>query len=79
MKIPRDMGGQDLAGTLCRLWGLRVVHQRGSHIVIETEEPSHHRVAIPAHKSLRVGTLNAILRGVPGHNGVDRQEILRSL
>ncbi len=79
MKLPRDLSGQDLVNALCRNWGYRIVHQQGSHIVLETEKPSHHRLAVPAHKNLRVGTLNAILRSVAKHKGVDRQEILESL
>jgi predicted RNA binding protein YcfA (HicA-like mRNA interferase family) len=79
MKIPRDVSGQDLVNALCRQWSYHVVHQRGSHVVLETEEPSHHRIAVPAHKTLRVGTMNGILRSVATHKGVDRREILRSL
>jgi hypothetical protein len=56
MKIPRDLSGQDLVNTLCRSWGSRVIHQVGSHIVLQTEEPSHQRIAVPAHKNLRVGS-----------------------
>jgi len=33
MKIPRDLSGNDLAKTLCRQWGYRVIHQEGSHII----------------------------------------------
>jgi predicted RNA binding protein YcfA (HicA-like mRNA interferase family) len=79
MRIPRDLSGYDLVQALCRSWGYRFIHQEGSHVVLETEEPSHQRVAIPAHKSLRVGTLNAILRSVARHKGVERQAILKSL
>jgi predicted RNA binding protein YcfA (HicA-like mRNA interferase family) len=79
MKIPRDLSGQDLVTALCRRWGYKVVHQQGSHIVLETQEPTHQRIAIPAHRNLRIGTLHGILRSVCGHKGVDRQEILTSL
>ncbi len=79
MKIPRDVSGQHLASALCRRWGYRVVHQRGSHIVLETEEPFHQRIVIPAHRSLRVGTLNAILRSIASHKGVEREKVLESL
>jgi hypothetical protein len=48
-------------------------------VVLETEEPSHHRIAVPAHKALRVGTLAAILRAVAKHKGVERQKLLESL
>jgi predicted RNA binding protein YcfA (HicA-like mRNA interferase family) len=73
------LSGRDLAQALCREWGYRITHQEGSHLVLETQEPSHQRLAVPAHKSLRVGTLNAILRTVARHKGVERQEILESL
>ena len=79
MKLPRDLSGQDLATALCRHWGYVKIHQVGSHIIIETQAPSPHRVAIPAHKAIRVGTLNGILRAVAKHKGADRQAILDSL
>ena len=41
MKIPRDLSGAQLVKVLCRDWGYRVVHQEGSHIILQTEEPSH--------------------------------------
>jgi predicted RNA binding protein YcfA (HicA-like mRNA interferase family) len=79
MKIPRDISGRQLAQALCRDWGYRRVHQTGSHVVLETEAPSHQRLAIPDHPDLRVGTLNAILRLVSIHKGVTREEILDCL
>jgi len=51
MKIPRDLSGHSLVNVLCRTWGYRVIHQEGSHIVLETEEPSHQRIVVPAHKA----------------------------
>ncbi|MGC9997252.1 MAG: type II toxin-antitoxin system HicA family toxin [Terriglobia bacterium] len=79
MKIPRDLSGHDLVKALCRRWDYRIVHQEGSHIVLETTEPTHQRLAVPAHSNLRVGTLSAILRAVSKHKGVGRQEIIESL
>jgi predicted RNA binding protein YcfA (HicA-like mRNA interferase family) len=79
MKIPRDLSGHDLVQALCRNWDYRIVHQEGSHIVLETSEPAHQRIAVPAHLCLRVGTLNAILRAVAKPKGVERQAILESL
>jgi predicted RNA binding protein YcfA (HicA-like mRNA interferase family) len=79
MKLPRDLSGDELVRVLCRNWGYRIVHQQGSHIVLETEQPSHQRLAVPAHKSLRVGTLSAILRAVGAHKGIERTELLRFL
>jgi predicted RNA binding protein YcfA (HicA-like mRNA interferase family) len=79
MKIPRDLSGQQLVQALCRDWGYFLIHQEGSHMVIETEEPSHQRLSIPNHNPLRVGLLAAILRDVVNHKRVERQEILDSL
>jgi len=79
MKLPRDLSGTSLAQVLCRAWGYRVIHQEGSHIILESDVPSHHRLAVPAHRSLRVGTLNGILRAVATHKRVTREEILQSL
>jgi len=56
--------------------GLSKVHQVGSHIILQTESPRHHRIAIPDHKPLRVGTLNAILREVAAAKNVTRGDIL---
>ena len=47
MKLPRDLSGENLVKHLCRKWGYRVIHQEGSHIVIETDTPSRQRIAVP--------------------------------
>ena len=79
MKLPRDISGAGLIAALCRDWGYVKVNQVGSHVILETEQPSHQRIAIPAHRALRVGTLHGILRAVVGHKGVRREQILKSL
>ena len=79
MKLPRDLSGAELVKSLCREWEYRVVHQQGSHIILQTESPGHQRIAIPAHPALRVGTLNAILRAVATHKGVSREVLRDSL
>jgi predicted RNA binding protein YcfA (HicA-like mRNA interferase family) len=79
MKLPRDLSGRELAAGLCRHWDYRQVHQVGSHISLETATPRHQRIAIPDHKSLKVGTLNNILRAVASHKGVTREKILESI
>ncbi len=79
VKIPRDLNGRDLAAMLCRQWGYRQVNQVGSHIILQTETPEHHRLSVPDHKPLRLGTLNAILRAVAAAKHVTREDILGSL
>jgi len=76
MRIPRDLSGRDLIRLLCKDWGYRAIHQVGSHVILETDEPSHHRLAVPDHRVLRIGTLNGILRVVAAHKGVSREDIL---
>jgi len=79
MKTPRDLSGRDLADALCRHWGYREVRQTGSHIILETELPSRQCLPVPDHKSLRVGTLNAILRLVSSHKGISREDLLSTV
>jgi predicted RNA binding protein YcfA (HicA-like mRNA interferase family) len=79
MKLPRDLSGRDLAKGLCRRWDYRHTHQVGSHMVLETEIPTHQRISIPDHKTLNVGTLGNILRAVASHKRVSREQILNSL
>ena len=79
MKLPRDLSGRKLAGVLCSHFGYLIIHQVGSHIVLESNLPAHHRLAIPDHHSLRIGTLNSILRSVARANEVDKSKILTLL
>ena len=79
MKLPRDVSGARLAEFLCRRWQYTKVHQVGSHIVLETSQPGHHRIAIPDHHPLRLGTFISILRAVAAHKGVSRDAIIADL
>lgn len=79
MKLPRDLSGAELIKLLGRHYGYRRVNQEGSHVVLETTEPRQHRISIPEHASLRIGTLNAILRSVAAVKGLEKEDILRHL
>jgi predicted RNA binding protein YcfA (HicA-like mRNA interferase family) len=79
MKIPRDVSGERLATTRCRHWQYAKLHQSGSHIILETGEPSSQRIAIPNHAAIRVGTLNSILRAVSSHKRVTRESIIATM
>ena len=79
MKTPRDLSGRRLAAGLCRRWDYRKTNQVGSHMVLETETPTHQRISIPEHESVKVGTLTSILRAVASHKGVTREKILESI
>jgi len=47
MKLPRDLSGAELIKLLCKQHGYRRVNQEGSHVVLETDFPRHHRLARP--------------------------------
>ena len=59
MKLPRDLSGAELIKLLCKHHDYRKVNQEGSHVILETESPRHHRLSVPDHNPLRIGTLNA--------------------
>ena len=79
MRLPRDLSGLALAQSLRQNWNYIQVHQTGSHIILDTEIPFHQRISIPSHKSLKIGTLHAILKSVANHKGISRQQILDKL
>jgi len=79
MKVPRDISGRDVVRSLCRDWKYRKIHQEGSHIILQTEVPSHHRISVPDHNTIRIGTLINILGLIAIHKGVQREDILKSV
>jgi predicted RNA binding protein YcfA (HicA-like mRNA interferase family) len=78
MKLPRDVSGAQLAKALSVL-GYRVTRQTGSHLRLTCDHPGQHHVTIPAHESLRVGTLAAILGDVAAFHGLSRDALLAKL
>ena len=78
MKLPRDVSGEDLARRLGRL-GYEVTRQTGSHMRLARRDAPYHRVTIPAHDSLKVGTLDGILKDVAAQLGVTRNDVVCQL
>ena len=78
MKLPRDLSGPDLVKAL-RALGYTVTRQTGGHMRLTTQTNGEHHVTVPAHRQLKVGTLNGILDAVAGHFGLSRDEVLRRL
>jgi len=79
MKLPRDLSGEVLIRHLCRRWEYEQVHQVGSHVILQTQQPASHRIAVPNHAALRIGTLNSILASVARHKNVSKEEALKDL
>jgi predicted RNA binding protein YcfA (HicA-like mRNA interferase family) len=78
LRLPRDLSGEELAVLLGR-YGYEVTRQTGSHVRLTTAQGGEHHITIPRHQSLRVGTLNAILRDVAEHLDIPRQTLLTTL
>ena len=79
MRIPRDLGGQELA-VLLRRYGYEVIRQTGSHLrLVSKIRGSEHHITIPVHRSIRVGTLGEILSDVASYLKVDRARLLDEL
>lgn len=58
MKLPRDISGKELAKLLIH-YGYSVTRQTGSHLRLTAHIDGEHHLTIPAHSSLRLGTLSA--------------------
>jgi len=48
-------------------------------VILQAENPEHHRLAVPDRPVLRVGTLHGILRAVSVAKAVGREEVLRPI
>ena len=74
-KIPRDLSGRELCQLLER-FGYQMTRQQGSHIRLEaTLVTGTHRLTVPNHDSIKIGTLNGILADVAGVIGITKSEL----
>jgi predicted RNA binding protein YcfA (HicA-like mRNA interferase family) len=78
MKIPREIKGLDFAKKL-GVYGYKITRQTGSHIRLTTQEEGEHHITIPAHKTLKIGTLNSIVKSVAEHLEISKKYILKDL
>lgn len=78
MKLPRDLAGIELAHALSQ-FGYKITRQSGSHLRLTYAGPPEHHVTIPAHKTLKLGTLAAILADVASRHALSRAELLDRL
>jgi predicted RNA binding protein YcfA (HicA-like mRNA interferase family) len=79
MRLPRDVGGDELASLLSR-YGYSITRQTGSHLRLTSSlRGMEHHVTIPHHKPLKVGTLSGILKDVAAYLDMDKQELIEEL
>jgi predicted RNA binding protein YcfA (HicA-like mRNA interferase family) len=79
MKLPRDLSGAELIRVLCRKFDYAKLGQEGSHVILHTDKPRSHRLAVPNHNPLRVGTLTGILKAVSAAKMISVEAILQEL
>jgi predicted RNA binding protein YcfA (HicA-like mRNA interferase family) len=78
-KAPRDVSGRELAKLLNR-YGYQVVRETGSHIrLISTHRQTEHKITIPDHQPIKIGTLNSILNDIAEYLKMSKQELLQEL
>jgi predicted RNA binding protein YcfA (HicA-like mRNA interferase family) len=79
MKLPRDMGSDELAALLGR-YGYKITRQTGSHMrLTSTSKGFEHHITIPKHKPLRVGTLSSIVNEIAAYLEIERQKLVKEL
>jgi len=79
LKLPRDISGAELASLLGR-YGYEVTRQTGSHLrLTSTARGTEHHITIPAHRSLRVGTLSGILTDAASYLEMGKEELAEGL
>jgi predicted RNA binding protein YcfA (HicA-like mRNA interferase family) len=79
MKLPRDMGGEELAALLGK-YDYKITRQTGSHIrLTSTSKGFEHHITIPRHKPLRVGTLSSIVNDIADYLEIERQKLVKEL
>jgi predicted RNA binding protein YcfA (HicA-like mRNA interferase family) len=79
MKLPRDIGGKELADLLSK-YGYEITRQTGSHLRLTSPiRGSMHNVTLPNHKPLKVGTLSAALVDVAKYLKLEKQDLARQL
>lgn len=78
MKLPRDETGISLGRRLTKL-GYSITRQTGSHIRLTTYENGEHHITIPAHRNLKIGTLNSILVDIASHFKISKDELIKKL
>lgn len=72
-RLPRDLSSNEVIRALQRA-GFYFKRQKGSHVVLRRDQPFA-QVAVPAHRHIDTGTLDAILEGA----GLSVDEFMRLL
>ena len=77
-RLPRDISGHQLAQALSK-YGYSMTRPTGSHLRLTTNTNGRHRVTIPAHESIKVGTLSGILGEISRHLDIPKSQLINTL
>jgi predicted RNA binding protein YcfA (HicA-like mRNA interferase family) len=79
VKLPRDLSGAEFV-KLLRQYVYEEIRQSGSHIRVKsTFKGSEHQVTIPAHATLKVGTLSGILLEIATYLEISKDALAQEL
>mgnify|MGYP001557971124 CR=1 FL=1 len=78
-RIPRDISGRKLA-KLLKKYDYKIVRETGNHIrLVSSFKANEHKITIPDHKQVKIGTLNNILNEVADYLKISKEKLIREL
>ena len=78
-KIPRDISGLKLSRILEK-YAYEITRQTGSHLrLVSLWKGSEHKITIPNHDSIKIGTLNNILHDIAEYLKIDKSALTEEL
>jgi predicted RNA binding protein YcfA (HicA-like mRNA interferase family) len=78
-KIPRDISGRELIKFLS-IYNYKIEREKGSHIrLVSTQQQTEHKITIPDHQSIKIGTLNNILKDISDYLKISKQDLINEL
>lgn len=79
-KIPRDISGRELAKLLDKKYEYKFTRETGSHIrLISSFKGAEHKIAIPDHQAIKIGTLNNILNEIANYLKITKEKLIEEL
>ncbi len=79
VKIPRDISGKELLKLLNK-YDYKITRRTGSHIrLTSTYKGIEHKITIPDHQTIKIGTINNILSDVADYLKLSKKEIVEEL
>ena len=78
-KLPRDISGRQLV-KLLEKYGYVIIRETGSHIRLERKSKDKvHKITIPDHNSIKIGTLTNIINDLVEHLNIDKETLKANL